>query len=425
MKEFRVVVAHPGRQHSYRVAKALKCEGMLYKYVTTVYNKDSSLLMRIVKIFLNRDNYQRAQKRKCAGIEDNDVVQICEIEGLLLLALQRLDYTRYFVNKYQRYISNKFQKKLADFVISNNVDAVISYDTNSLLLFSILLQKAPNVTLIMDNAHPNRHYLYHSYHENWSCVGDFSRTLQPCGYIMNETDSAIFGEEAKKAHYHIVASSYSMKALEYDGIPAERIFKIPYGVDADRFVSSQRIYSRDRIQVLFVGEVNQRKGIRQVLDAAKMIDSPEVTFNIVGLGRELCSDLYEPYVQYVNFLGRLPYEELLNQFASSHLFVFPTMGEGFGLVLLEAMAAGLPVITTNNCAGSDIVTDGENGFIIPVGDTEQLVNKIMWCKIHPEELSRMSKKAVAISHDYTWERYEKGIRECIYTIENSKDGNHK
>lgn len=416
MDKPKVIVAHPGRQHSFRVAKALKDGGMLYKYATTVYNKESSILMRILKSFLNKDNYDRAQRRKCNDLKDDDVVQFCEIDGLLLLALQRIDFTRYFSVKYNEYISRKFQRKLAKYIIYNNADAVISYDTNSTILFQILKEKAPHVKLIMDNAHPNRHYLYHSYHEHWDSVGDFYRTLEACGYLTNEGRSEKFGLEAKLADYHIVASSYSTKALEYENIPLDNIYRVPYGVDKNKFLDSQRVYDGKTINVLFVGEVNQRKGIKQLLDAAKDINMPNVVFNIVGAGREYCKDLYEPYKKYVNFLGRVPFEELLNQFQTSHIFVFPTMGEGFGLVLLEAMAAGLPVITTANCGGSDIVTEGEDGFLISVGDVKALKEHIMWFLHNPKEAEEMSKHAVAKAKQYTWTAYEDGIRKCINDI---------
>ena len=416
MDKPKVIVAHPGRQHSFRVAKALKDGGMLYKYATTVYNKESSILMRILKLFLNKDNYDRAQRRKCNDLKDDDVVQFCEIDGLLLLALQRIDFTRYFSVKYNEYISRKFQRKLAKYIINNNVDAVISYDTNSAVLFQLLKVNAPQVKLIMDNAHPNRHYLYHSYHEHWDSVGDFYRTLEACGYLTNEERSEKFGLEAKLADYHIVASSYSIKALEYEKIPLDNIYRVPYGVDKNKFLDSQRVYDGKTINVLFVGEVNQRKGIKQLLDAAKDINMSNVVFNIVGAGRDYCSNLYEPYKPYVNFLGRVPYEELLNQFQTSHIYVFPTMGEGFGLVLLEAMAAGLPVITTANCGGYDIVTEGEDGFLISVGDVKALKEHIMWFLHNPKEAEEMSKHAVAKAKHYTWTAYEDGIRKCITDI---------
>lgn len=67
----KIIVAHPGRQHSFRVAKTLKESGMLYKYATTVYNKDNSLFMRFVKLFLSKDNLERARKRKCPSLLDD------------------------------------------------------------------------------------------------------------------------------------------------------------------------------------------------------------------------------------------------------------------------------------------------------------------------------------------------------------------
>jgi len=204
--------------------------------------------------------------------------------------------------------------------------------------------------------------------------------------------------------------------LVFDNISQNRIFKVPYGVDDNRFLKSNRSYSQEKLQVLFVGEVNQRKGIRQVLEAAKVINSDKVVFNIVGLGKEYCSELYSEYESYVHFLGRVPYEELLHQFSSSHIFLFPTMGEGFGLVLLEAMASGLPVITTENCGGKDIVVNEQNGFIIPVGDTKSIIDKVNWALTHPIQLQEMSIEAVNTARNYTWPAYEDGVRSAISQI---------
>lgn len=176
------------------------------------------------------------------------------------------------------------------------------------------------------------------------------------------------------------------------------------------------MYDGKQLTILFVGEVNQRKGIRQVLEAAKRINSEDVIFNIVGSGREYCADLYEPYKPYVNFMGRVPFDELLNQLQTSHVFIFPTMGEGFGLVLLEAMAAGLPVITTSNCGGADIVSEGKDGFLIKVGDVDSLVDRIMWIKNNPEKAEKMSENAVTKAKQFTWERYEAGIVHSVLTI---------
>ena len=81
---------------------------------------------------------------------------------------------------------------------------------------------------------------------------------------------------------------------------------------------------------------------------------------------------------------------LLNQYYSSaSVLVFPSLVEGFGLVILEAMACGIPVITTPNTAGADIITDRLDGFIVPIRNVEALKEKLEWCYCHPQELAEM------------------------------------
>jgi len=412
----KVIVAHPGTQHSFRVAKALKDAGLLFKYATTVYNKDHSLLMRFVKLFLGKDNFARAQRRKCLSLVDDDVIQFCELEGLLLLALIRLDKSTKLSKAYNGYISKKFQQKLAKYIINEHVDAVISYDTNSEILFGILKEYAPNVVRIMDHAAPNRHYMYKCYHQYWDTCGEFVNTLQVYKFIMNESLSEKYIKEILLAHYHIVASSFSRDAVVYEGVNEKSVFLVPYGADEKFFVESERKFSNELIKVLFVGKINQQKGIAQVLDAAKFINSKNVKFEIIGPGIEFCKDLYEPYKEYVTFRGFMLHEALLEHMKNSHVFVFPTMGEGFGLVLFETMAAGLVPITTRNCGGGDIVEDGVNGFLVEVGDTSAIVEKILWCKEHPVELATMSQKAIETARQFTWDRYEKGIVEVVLNV---------
>ena len=82
---------HPGKQHSFRVASALKQSGLLYKYITTVYDKEDSIMMKLVKKFVNKENQKRASNRKCEGLKDEDVVLFETFLSLLLLLATRLD----------------------------------------------------------------------------------------------------------------------------------------------------------------------------------------------------------------------------------------------------------------------------------------------------------------------------------------------
>jgi glycosyltransferase involved in cell wall biosynthesis len=407
-KKYKIVLAHPGRQHSFRVAKALKEKGWLYKYITTVYNKDDSLAMRIAKLFLNHDNWTRAKKRKCESLEDSDVKLFNEFWGYIILLLLRIDKTKKAYTWLNERVRDSFGRKVARYAIKHKVDAVICFDTNSKECFKILQKRAPQIKRILDNAHPARNYLYKVYNEKMVEAGKFAKTYEACGYIMNSKISDYFGEEIRQANYHIVASSFSEKALIYNNVKKFNIIKVPYGVDSKQFNFCDKNY-KNPLNVLFVGEINQRKGIAQILEAAKQLSGKDFEFNLIGMGCEYRSYLYEDYKQYVNLLGRVSFEELIRNFKVNHIFIFPTMGEGFGLVILEAMAAGLPVIASYNCAGPDLIQNGYNGFLIEAGDTEALKEKILWFYNHSDKISEMSKNARSTALKYSWENYEKKL----------------
>ena len=405
---YKIVVAHPGKQHSFRVATALRHYGMLDKYITTVYDKDSSLLMRLAKKLIHGDELKRAENRKCPDVEDDKVTQICEFRGLLFLLLLRVDKKQVIRRKFGQYLSVRFQKKLAKYLIKNNIKYIISYDTNSSVLFDILKKKAPHTILIIDNAHPCRNYLYKVYNEMLETSGPFIRTYEACGYLLDKRVAETFGEEAKKADIHIVASSFSKQAAIFNGIPEDHIIVAPYGVDNKAFHPWKRDYNH-RLKILFVGEINQRKGIYQILEAAKQLQPKGIEFNLIGTGRELAPELYKSYEPYVNFLGRVSFEKLQEMFGTSHIFIFPSMGEGFGLVIPEALSSGLPVIASSNCSGPDIIQDGYNGFVIESGSTEQLIEKIKWFMENMDKLPEMQENAIKSVRDMTWEAYEKNL----------------
>jgi len=408
----KIIVVHPGKQHSYQMAAALKRNNMLYKYITTIYNKKSSLLIKITQLFLSKNNKQRSIARKSAILDDKDVLLFCEFEGLLLLLLQRIDKSRKISVWLNKRLSIRFQKKVAKYIIKNKIDVVISYDTNSEVLFDILKLKAPNVVRIMDNAHTARNYLYEIYQKCIEKSGVFANTFKATRYLLDKDFSMKFEKEIKAADFHIVASTFSKQGIKFNDIPENKIFVIPYGVALDKFKPASH-KDNIKLNVLFVGEVNQRKGIYQILEVAKELNNPDIQFDIVGRGMDYQTELYKPYQKYVNFRGHVSFKELLDFFANSHIFVFPVLGEGFGLVIPEALSAGLPVITTPNCVGTDIIKDGYNGFIIHPCDTSALKEKILWFKNNPDLLHTMSDNAIQSVQSLTWERYYNEVASAV------------
>jgi glycosyltransferase involved in cell wall biosynthesis len=96
---------------------------------------------------------------------------------------------------------------------------------------------------------------------------------------------------------------------------------------------------------------------------------------------------------------------VLAEMSMHDVFVFPSLFEGFGLVLLEAMAMGLPIITTPHTAGPDLITDGAEGFIVPIRSSDGIAEKLDLLRREPARRAAMSESARARARKFTWEQY--------------------
>jgi glycosyltransferase involved in cell wall biosynthesis len=145
------------------------------------------------------------------------------------------------------------------------------------------------------------------------------------------------------------------------------------------------------------GARRQEAGSKETLQ----IKTPAVAeLRLVGGGEQ--PELLPPGVV---CLGQTPREALLREMSEADVFVFPSLFEGFALVILEAMATGLPVITTSNTAGPDLIEDGKEGLIVPAGDVEALQTAMESLLNDPERARAMGRAAHEKAKEYTWERY--------------------
>ena len=107
----------------------------------------------------------------------------------------------------------------------------------------------------------------------------------------------------------------------------------------------------------------------------------------------------------------LNHSDLVKEFHSNDVLIFPSLVEGFGQVILEAMSSGLPVICTPNTAGRDLFFTGDEGIIVPIRSIDALAEKIEWCLLNKETLADMGRAAAKTSGNFTWEIFRKKISE--------------
>jgi glycosyltransferase involved in cell wall biosynthesis len=190
---------------------------------------------------------------------------------------------------------------------------------------------------------------------------------------------------------------------------------IPYGLTIEP-KSSQKSHLSSLPQLLFVGRLDERKGLRYLLEALPLVLAKQpVRLRVVGKGileQELKSQCHDLGLDSrVEFLGFLSKEELANEYANCDIFVLPAIvdskgdTEGLGIVIIEALAHGKPVIASRVGGISDVINSGITGVSIPQKDPESLANAILSLIANPVAAEKMGYKGLEdIKFRFSWER---------------------
>jgi alpha-maltose-1-phosphate synthase len=217
-------------------------------------------------------------------------------------------------------------------------------------------------------------------------------------------------EELALADEIFVASSFTLRTLIDAGVTGKKIHVIPYGAPSTMVGDSIDRRKQDGpLRVLFVGSMGQRKGLSYLLKAIEMLGPKKVELTLIGqTAGELCQPLRIAFTQH-RHIRSLPHTAILDEMRRHDVFVFPSLFEGFGLVLLEAMSQGLPVITTAHTAGPDIITEGREGFIVPIRSPEAIAEKLQLLHDDRDRLHQMRTYALQRAQEFSWINYEKQL----------------
>jgi glycosyltransferase involved in cell wall biosynthesis len=192
--------------------------------------------------------------------------------------------------------------------------------------------------------------------------------------------------------------------------PEKTISFAPYGVDLEFWKPGDRHVGSEVLRFIYAGQLSLRKGIPDLLQAWEKAAVRDAELTLVGswfLNERKRATL----PQGVKHVPALSSEGLRDQYHKADIFVFPSFFEGFGLVLLEAMACGLPAIATDATAGADVLTEA-SGRLLPVGNQDALVSALRWFDQNRGSLPAMSCAARKQAELCTWERYRRSVTEA-------------
>ena len=213
--------------------------------------------------------------------------------------------------------------------------------------------------------------------------------------------------ECDAADRIVVPSIYSYNSFVDLGYPADKVVQVPLGVDAAEItprLSNSTSWTPERpFTVLMVGTSALRKGAFYLLSAWERLRLRNARLII----RCDIPARAKPYTRIagVEIVAAVPRRELVRLYEKSTVFCFPSVDDGFGLVVLEAMAAGLPVVTTRHVGASELITQGQEGFVVPIRDIDAIAESLQRLYDNPTLTRRMGEAARQLALQYTWKRY--------------------
>ncbi len=220
-------------------------------------------------------------------------------------------------------------------------------------------------------------------------------------------------EEFELSDYVFVPSGFAKDTFIQYGFPENKIVMIPRGFDIDLYKPSET-KKDSTFRVIFVGNLCIRKGVQYLLETWKRLNLKNAELLLVGSVHGEIKPILNRYTSMNNIRVTGFIRNPVDLYQEASLFVFPTLAEGSAKVTYEAMACGLPVVTTPN-AGS-LVSNGADGFIVPVRDKEALTEKILFFYNNPEAVREMGRLARKNIEPYTWGRYEKTLIDTYRNI---------
>jgi alpha-maltose-1-phosphate synthase len=402
----RVLVAHAGKQHAYRHALAIQKAGCLERFVTSGYYCPKRFPDWL---FANSQRFDRALRRRhLNGLDCNRVVRRWALELPELIGRkvcgngafsERLVYLR--DARFDRWVARRWAP-LCD----------IYWGFQGSCRESLRAARAAGKTAVAEfaTAHVTSAIRLlaaeSEQHPEWA--DSVSNFRFPDWY--RERLEA----EPHEADFCIAASQFTKKSLMDAGIAVDQIKLLPLGADLQEFFPTPR---RDdgRFRILFVGGVGQRKGIKYLLEAYRRIQTSATELVIVGplMGNG------KPLARYkgsYDYRGRLDQSGVIDEMRRSHVLVLPSVFEGFGLVIPEAMATGMPVIASTHSIGPEIVRDGVDGFVLEPDDVDGLAAKLDWLASHRRDACEMGGHAAIQARSLSWERHQERVAELIGEI---------
>jgi len=368
-RSLQIAVATPHQEPSIvSIANAAARHESLVRVYTTLHTAGlQAALPHLPNATLRRTLERQLSRRSFTGIPLELVRSVARLPQAMYTVALRMPRAQSLASWLLYDSKKRFDRAVSRAISTEHLDAVVALNFSAWASFQAARKAGALRVLNFIDSHPR----YQNRYLRELCgLGDPHRELvfpEVIGRVENELELA---------ELIFVPSSFVAGQLDAVGIPAEKVAIEPYGVDLSAFqpaADGQRP-SRTSSRCLFVGQISYRKGVGVLLEAARRLSGRPVEFQLVG--PMVSPEVVRRMPESVSWRGARVQEGITEVMRQADFFVLPSVEDAFGLVTLEAMASGLPVIVTSHVGASELVSDRKEGLVVPPGDVPALVGAI-------------------------------------------------
>jgi glycosyltransferase involved in cell wall biosynthesis len=409
----RIIVSNVARNHGYPIVEAAASAGYLKKFITSIYYKSDSLfgqaLHGLARCAGDRSR-ARLELRRSSLIPDDKVVDI-PLPELIEEGINQLGARIGRDTRTAAYL----KCEVFDWLVANRhmEPCTIFHGFEQCSLFSFRRAREVGAITVLDQPVIHRTTLERIEREERSRHGVPPPAGKPFWF---DRHIARKSKELEVTDYVFGGLAYVKETMVENGFPSDRVFVIPYGADIGAYRPIARP-PRSGLNILYAGPLNFWKGLPYLFDVMEGLDIPGARLTLIGRRDQD----WRPYMDRriaalgdrVRYLGTLPQTEMSRVYADADVLVFPSLIGGLGLVCFEAMATGLPLITSD---GDVILRDGVDGLTVPVRDTDGWRRTLRRLAVDRDYRLALGAAGAERIKSFTWEAYRRGILQAYEEI---------
>ncbi|MEA2695649.1 MAG: hypothetical protein QOJ16_5036 [Acidobacteriota bacterium] len=396
----RVLVTHPGRQHSHQAALALDEAGLLAGYWAGVpaLAEQTARVPAVLRRRLGRYEPVPIAPSRSAWHPQTPALRRL---GDLLLAPRGAAWTDYCAcRRFDRWAARRLGSPRAG--IDAGIGAVIACEISALTTFE--RARRLGVTTILDA--PS---LHHQAQDRLHGTTDSP--------ALHRRVTRVKDLEIALADHILTVSELARETYLEAGVPGERVHAVPLGADTGLFTPAAEP-RRGELRFLFSGATIRRKGFDLLLAAFDRVraEEPGVELRIVGPRGDSFGLLGERAIPNISVLGPVGQHELAEEFRRADCLVLPSRNDSYGMVVAEALAAGLPVLVSEMVGAKTLVEPGRNGWIVPAGDVAALAERMLGCARNRDAVRGMRADCRRSAETATWPAYRRRFADLLRSL---------